>query len=99
MFFEEGNLRANIITAVSFLLAIVAFITAWIKGNVSMPLILYIILGAVIILVNAFTFLPLFTGYFIILKLMGKIALSWSWIAATVILDIIFELMVAENRM
>ena len=97
MDYDDGFFK-NLFFTLAFLAFIVANIVVRVKGFVNMPLGLYIGLCVIILFANAFTFLPLFSGYFILLKLLGRLTLGWGWIVVTIVLDIIYGTMVTEMR-
>ena len=98
MNYDDDSFTKNLFYTLAFIIYILVAIVVRVKGVVNMPLGLYIGLDIVILFVNAYTYLPLFSGYFIILKLLGRLTIGWGWIVVTIILDIIFGIMVPEIR-
>ena len=98
MNYEENSFVKNLFFTLAFIAYIAANIVVRVKGYINMPLGLYIGLCVVLLFANMYTYLPLFSGYFIILKLIGRLTIGWGWIVITIFLDVIYEIMVPEIR-
>ena len=98
MNYKRDTFISDLLSTIQFVLFVTAVIVVRAKGFVEMPLILYIIICVLLVIINLMTYLPLYTGFFIVLKLMERLTLGWGWIAVTIILDIICAISVPAIR-
>ena len=95
---NHDDFFSSLCLTIAFVLFVVANVVVKAKGLVEMPLWLYIVLAVVLLLVNSITYLPLFSGYFVVLKLLGRLAVGWGWIVAIIVLDILYDTKVSDMR-
>lgn len=98
MRYEKDDLIPNLMSVISIFASIAADIALKVTGRVQLNIIVYVILCFILVVANSFTYLPLYTIAFIVLKIMGRLSLGWIWIIFTIVIDLLTVANVKELR-
>lgn len=98
MSYAKDDFISNLMLTIAVLATIVTDIALKVTGRVQFNTIAYVILCIVLLFVNCYTYLPLYTIAFILLKVTGRLFLGWPWIILTIAVDLMIAPSVKDLR-
>lgn len=98
MNYQKDGFANNVLFTLACIAVIVADIALKVTGQIQLNIIVYVILCVVSFFVNAYTYLPLYTVAFILLKVTGRLFLGWQWIILSIVIDLMIEPSVEDMR-